>query len=551
MIITIPDSWLREYLDTNASYREIAEFLTLSGPTVEDVDRRNDDVIYTIELTPNRIDLASVIGMAREAAAIIPHYNKKAALTSMPQTELILPDTPADDEMRSLDTTFPAELCSHSLVLVMNNVRVGPSPQFMKERLEKSGVRSINNVVDISNYVMLETGQPLHIFDYDAITGHTMTMRESREGETITPLDGSERVIPTGSIVIEDADRLIDLCGIMGAANSGVTEKTTSVVLFVQRYDPVKVGRTARSMNLITDAALRFEKNLAPQVIPQAFNRTRELLEAHAGATPASTVLQTGKFEDAQQEVEVEVDLATIQEYLDERIESEEAAAFLESLGFSVEIESGSFTSPKLVAQVPHYRATDVRTAEDLVEEITRLYGYQHIGETLPSGAPPVARIDHTYHWEAVMEDTLVSAGFTEAYNYSYVSEEMLQHIGLSPRDAITVTNPLTSDLAYMRPTLLCNLLQNTADNQHRYERIQLFEHERISSPTENGGLPDEEYHLTGVVYGTEAEDLFFRAKAAVEGVLAHLHVTRSTITPAKRTNPFWTERKHGGCENR
>ena len=295
MDIKIVDSWLREYLETEANYHEIAEVLTLHGPTVESIEKRSDDVIYTIEVTSNRTDLLSVIGIARETAALLSQKGRKAELHNLPEgyqsLEFETSETlPLNIEMRN------KTLVEASLAVVVSDLQLGPSPSFIKERLEKSGLRSLNNIIDISNYVMLETGQPLHIFDYDRVEGNKMKVRESIKGDKLTTLDGIERILPEGSIVIEDQKKLIDLCGIMGCENSSISDNTTRGIVWIERYEPSVISKTFRELNLATEAALRYEKYLDPTLLPVTLNRTLTLLKKHAGAKVASQVFESGRF---------------------------------------------------------------------------------------------------------------------------------------------------------------------------------------------------------------------------------------------------------------
>ena len=236
MNIKIPVSWLRDYLKTDVAAKTLANTLSASGPSVERIDKVKEDYVFDIEVTSNRTDSVSVFGLAREANAILSNLGEKSNLILPKGINLVLePDTV---NILNLDVTIKdLKLCPRFTAIVLDNVKIRPSPAVIQNRLTLSGIRPINNIVDITNYIMLETGQPMHAFDFDKIKGPKMVLRESTEGEKIVTLDKTVRKLPKGSIVIEDTERLIDLCGIMGGANSQISKRTKRAVLFVQAYD--------------------------------------------------------------------------------------------------------------------------------------------------------------------------------------------------------------------------------------------------------------------------------------------------------------------------
>ncbi len=532
MIVKLVDSWLREYLNTEATPQDIAQYLTLCGPTVESVEQRADDVVYTIELTPNRNDLSSVIGLAREAAAILPLFGKKTEFNNLPSYQKL----PAGSKQNQLIIKLDKDLVTASISAVVN-LKLGPSPTFIKTRLEKAGIRSLNNVIDISNYVMLETGQPLHIFDYDKIEGHRMTVRASRKGEKLETLDGVLRSLPTGSIVIEDQAKLIDLCGIMGAENSSVDQHTSKGLIWIELYQANKIQKTFRALNLVTEAALRYEKYLDPHNLITAFGRTLELLEKHADAKLSSPIFQQGKTE--VQSPTVSVDLSLIQEYLNQRISVQDSAALLRALGFQVEVADSQYAPPVITVTVPSWRVGDIERSEDLIEEIARLYGYHKLIPTLPSGEPPAELVSKQFEVEAKMEDSLVADGFHQTYSYSFTAAETMQKTKLDTQQAVEVLNPLNANFVYLRTSLLGHLLKALATNQHQATTLKLFELERVFFANANE-LPKEVYRLAGVVWGYK-EHGFFHAKKALENICCALNITDVQFTRPDKCQPYWT----------
>ena len=290
MNIKFPVSWLRDYLSADVATKTLTEKLSLSGPSVEKIEKRGREFVLDVEVTSNRPDASSVFGLAREANAILSYQKIKS--------ELI--DPKGMDTILQIDTAKPLpldvvirdkKLCPRFTAIIVDNIKIGPSPAVIKNRLEASGIRSINNIVDITNYVMLETGQPMHAFDFDKIEGGRMTLRASRLDEKIKTLDDQVRLLPQGAIVIEDAKKLIDLCGIMGGANSQITRRTKRAVLFVQSYNPYTIRKTTQYLTFRTDAAARFEKSVDIENIPNVLRRAVYLAKKTAGAKIASELI--------------------------------------------------------------------------------------------------------------------------------------------------------------------------------------------------------------------------------------------------------------------
>ena len=268
MNISIPYSWLKDYIKTDAKPEDVANLLSLHSFSVEKIQYVGGDDIFEIEVTPNRGDALSVLGVAREVYAVLVNHGHKCEwVKDKGKKDINLEDKDSVEVVISDKSLVP-----RFTAIVMEKVKFGPSPKLIKERLEKVGIRPLGNVIDVTNYMMIDRGQPMHVFDYDKILGHKMIVRESLEGEAVTTLDGIERSLPKGVIVIEDGEgRLIDLCGIMGAKNSEVDEKTNKIFFFVQIYDPGKIRKASMSLGHRTDAALRFEKVLTTAVFSRLF----------------------------------------------------------------------------------------------------------------------------------------------------------------------------------------------------------------------------------------------------------------------------------------
>ncbi len=288
MDILIPDEWLRNFLKTEATPKKIMEYLSLAGPTVDKIEKVKGADVYHIEVTTNRVDAASVYGIAREAYAVLPRFGVKTALARANYN----PNLGFTDKVDYLEAKVDKKLCPRFAAVLVRGVEAKESPTWLKERLNWVGIRTINNVVDISNYIMVELGQPVHMFDYDKIKGAKMILRESKRGEEITTLDDKKHTLGGGDIVIEDGEgRLIDLAGIMGGTLSEVDENTKNVLLFVQTYDPSRIRKTSMNLAVRTQAAALFEKGLDTENVSLAVGRGIELLEKHAGGKADKNIL--------------------------------------------------------------------------------------------------------------------------------------------------------------------------------------------------------------------------------------------------------------------
>ena len=506
MNIKMPVSWLREYLKTDIATKTLANFLSLSGPSVEQIEKHGDDYVLEIEVTTNRIDTASVIGIVREAYAILSSQGNKPTLIAPKGLDLRLqPDTA---QKLNLNVVIKnPNLCPRFCAIVIDNVKIKPSPALIKRRLETSGIRSINNIVDISNYIMLELGQPMHTFDYDKIKGAKMILRKSINGEKITTIDKVTRKLPQGSIVIEDESRLIDLCGIMGGVNSRVTSRTKRVVVFVQAYNPLLIRKTTQALGFRTEAATRFEKGIDLEGILPALSRAVYLAKQTAGAKIASELIDI--YPQKQAGKTVKLNLTKLRQYLGIEMEKHKAAQILVNLGFEVKL-----SNQHLIAQAPSWRAGDIQEDVDLIEEISRIFGYHNLPSKLPSG-------QITQEQESNLKDVielkkaLKFTGLTEIISYSIISKNLLSVNKLNEKDAVELANPLTDLWQFMRPTLIPSLLEVIAKNQNLKKDLKIFEIAKTYISQKND-LPQQDLMLSIALNNSN----FYDIKGLVENVL-------------------------------
>lgn len=521
MNILIPHSWLCDYIKTDASPEDIAKALSLHAFTVEKITpaprqargKPDGDVIYEIEITPNRGDALSVLGIARELKAILPKQGIKAEWSEPTKVE----GDNASDKYKLEVVIKDKALVPRFSALVLEDVQIKDSPDFIKERLAKVNMRALNSVIDITNYLMFDKGQPMHAFDYDKIMGAKMILRESRRGEKLVTLDGMERELPEGVIVIEDNEgRLIDLCGIMGAKNSEVDENTKRVLLFVQAYDPVRIRKSSMSLGHRTEAALRFEKGIDFAGVIPALWEAVELMKKYAGAKEASKLIDIVNADYRTKKVPL--DYAVIDRVAGKHIEKETVDRVLLDLGFV--IEGGQVI-------VPSWRYDDIAIPEDLAEEVIRLYGYYNIPDKLLTGEIPDITAEEIFFWEDKVKDYLKYQGFFECYTNSATSEER------AGREALKLSNPLTEDFAYLRTSLLPQLLAIVEKNKGYGEQIKIFEMAAVYLPQKND-RPRQPMHLGIISKGVD----YLEFKGVIEGMFDDMKITEYSDYEIKELAP-------------
>ena len=488
------------------------------------------DTILELELTPNRLDCLSILGTAHEVAALT---GKAVA-----HPEVAYPEGgPAVGDGVSISIADP-DLCRRYTATVIRGISIGPSPAWMQERLTRAGVRPINNVVDVTNYVMLEFNQPLHAFDYQRVKDRTVIVRRARPGESLTTLDGVERRLTSNILVIADANDPIGLGGVIGGANSEIGPDTTDVLLESATFDGPNNRETAQSLRLRTEATLRFEKGLRPELAPIALRRATQLIQQLAGGIVDQGIVDV--FPGQEDSIKpVPLSAGKLKRVLGMDLEIGEAQRVLESLGFDCQLTGES----SLLATVPYWR-NDISIEEDLVEEVVRIVGYDSVPTTMLSTPIPYHQARPMTRLVAQVKDLLASAGMQEVINYPVISLEDLQRVVRD--DEVTrplrLSNPMNAEQAYLRPNLRVSLLSTLAVNQgHGEGPFRLFEVGRIFNPR-NGELPEERETAAGVLAGRRAETSwltadglldFYDAKGVVDSVLGRLGVS-ATYEPAE-----------------
>ncbi len=537
MDIKLPNSTLRKYLTTKASAEKIAEVLTLCGPSVDQLHHLEHDYVYDIEAITNRVDTASAFGIAREAAAILPLFGIKATLVNSPY------DIKASDLPERKNTKLPLDveikdesLIPHFAAIVLDKLTVKDSPDEIKNQLELSGVRPLNNLIDITNYLTLCFGQPVHIFDYDKILGHKMILRESKPGEKVITLDGKTHELKGGDIVIEDGEgRLIDLCGIMGGKLSEVDEKTKRAVLYVQTYHPKKIRRTSLYTQERTLAAQIFEKQPDSRLVIPTLIEGVNLLVKYASAVVASDSIDL--FLSKPVKKTVKLDLKWLNRLIGFDFDYKTVSSILSNLGFKIK----KLSTYVLEAEVPTWRLHDISIPEDLTEEVARVYGYFRLQSQLPVTANLSVLTDPLLDWEYQAKKYLADLGFTEVFNYSLVSKEVFAKANIDPNHSVSLTNPLTTEFESMRRSLIPSLLMDLENNQGKIDLpIRIFELSNIYLTDEHkkNKLPEERSIL---VIATQGLD-YRHAKGSLEAVLQSLHLNNVNFIKQNDDSGPWQQ---------
>jgi phenylalanyl-tRNA synthetase beta chain len=482
------------------------------------------DTILDLDITPNRPDLLSVLGIAREVAALT---GKRITPSDTSYEETGEPI----DEKASVEIIDP-DLCPRYCASLITDVKIGPSPPWMEQRLIAAGMRPINNIVDVTNYVMLEFGQPLHAFDFENIADRRIIVRRASD-EKMHTLDGTARDLSNDMLVIADGMGPVAVAGVMGGAESEVTEATTSILLESANFNPASIRRTSSAFKLRSEASLRFEKGLSPDLPLPALKRATQLIAELSGGRIARGVIDV--YPGKQASKPVSLTARQVERILGVSIPIERITSILESLNFGC-TQAGS---EGLTVEIPYWR-TDVGLAEDLVEEIARIIGYDELPTTLPSGAMPEFEPDPIRTLKEQTRDILVGCGMQEVITYSLTSSGMLNKIAADPTP-LKVANPITLEQEYLRTTLQPGLLKTlSANEKHEEDAILLFEVGKVYLPRKED-LPQEREMACGVLCGnrfghfwrSEGELLdFFDVKGIAETLIQHLGAT-AAFTPS------------------
>ena len=489
----------------------------LGKDIVEVLDLKEE--IIDFEITPNRPDCLSIEGLGRETAASLdkPFKNPRKNID-----ELQIPNK-KEIEGLTVDITAP-ELCYRYIARVVKNVKVGPSPDWMKKRLKACGIRSINNIVDITNYVMLEMGQPMHAFDINSISGKHITVRRAENGEKITTLDETERVLDENDLVIADDKKAVAIAGVMGGLNSEIEKDTQTVVFESAMFYGGNIRKTAKKVGLRTESSARYEKGLSSENTLRAINRAVELVELLGAGDVVEGKIDV--YPTKQKINKIKLDVDKINTLLGTNISKQEMINILEKLDIKVEND---------MVIAPYFRM-DLEFVADIAEEIARFYGYDKLETTLVRAGTTIGVRTKEQKIENKIQEILVTNGLSEIYTYGFLSEKDLEKSKIKKElidNAITIINPLGDEFKLMRPTTIPSMMQILAGNNNKKnQNVKLFDisrnYKNIDNQVEKGEVPLQENILTIGMYGEDVD--FYTLKGLIENILEAANVNRYDI---------------------
>ena len=504
------------------------------GEDIVDILNLREDII-DFEITPNRPDCLAIEGLGRETAVSLGKEFKNPRKNI---DELKIEDK---NEIEGLKVEIEApDLCYRYIARVVKNVKIAPSPEWLVRRLNACGIRSINNIVDITNYVMLEMGQPMHAFDINSIEGKHIIVRRAKNGEKITTLDEEERTLDENDLVIADETKPVAIAGVMGGKNSEIEKDTETVVFESASFYGGAVRKTAKKVGLRTESSSRFEKGLSPENALRAINRAMELVEElNAGEVVEGKI---DVYPTKQKTNKINLDYDRINKLLGTEISKEEMIDTLEKLNIKVKND---------IAIAPYFR-TDIEQLADIAEEVLRFYGYDKLDTTLVESDTTIGIRNKEQKIEQKIKNVLVNSGLSEIYTYGFVSDKDLEKSKINKdlkETSILIQNPLSDEYRLMRPSTIPSMMQTLATNANKKNSsAKLFDisksYKNINNEVENGEVPLQENILTIGMYGDDID--FYTVKGLIENVLATSSINRYDIVRETENESYHT----GRCAN-
>jgi phenylalanyl-tRNA synthetase beta chain len=518
----LPVEWIKEHVPVKAGPDEIAERLTMAGLEVEERAESDLGAVLDIKVTPNRGDCLSVIGVSRELAAAykMPLKQFEAQSSGGQAGEAA--------QLTSVSIEDP-DLCPRYAARIVRNLKIGPSPEWMQKRLEAAGMRPISNIVDVTNYVMLEMGQPLHAFDFETLLGRRIVVRRARPGETITTLDGTERALTPEMLCICDADRPVAVAGVMGGAEAEVSAATTTLLLESAHFNWLSVRRTARALGMRTEASDRFSRGVDPELVAAAADRACALIAQIGAGEVVPGIVDAYPVPFVPRQLSVRPDRVT--EMLGFRVSPADVSDTLTRLGFHE--GGGKAEAGSLLFAVPTWRPDIVREI-DLVEEVGRVLGYEHIPESLPTGVTTQGGDSQEARFAEQIRDILVGAGLQEIVSHSLLAPTNWENPSTVER-RVGIRSALSAELSGLRRSLLPGLVEAVERNARRGNGpLAFFEVGHVFTQTDGGYA--ERPVVGGVLAGNIAPSTwlksarqpaadFYTARGIVEQVAQALHV--------------------------
>ncbi len=518
-----PINWLKEYIDIKMNLKELMWKMTEAGLTTEAFEKIGDDIVLDIEVTPNRPDWLSMVGVANELAAIQNKKTRFPKIGSLPKKIGNLP----------IKIKTDLRLSGRYTGITMQNVTVKDSPKWLKERLILIGLRPINNLVDITNYVMLELGIPIHVFDYDKFLGKQLIMKLAAGGESFTSVDGKSYKLPKNAIVIsDDSKRIIDLCGIKGGKNTEISKETKNIYIHLPIYQPSLIRKTSQKLDLRSDASYIYERGANAGGTIDSLKRVVGLIKELAGGEVASELIDIKDKSYSPSKLELNLDKLT--KVLGVDLPAKNIVDILTSLNLAPVRKNNT-----LVCTIPTYRG-DLKIEADLIEEIARIYGYNNFPRTLPYAHLTVRKVPYYFDdkFHLYIKRLLAAYGFSEVMTLSLVSEEMIVKSNLEISKHLNILNPVSIDYKYLRTSLIPSLLMAVRMNE---EKVNLFELQKtyLGKP----GKTIESYRLTLISNAKNFRDF----KGIVDSLLTRLNIRNTIVNMDNQpTNGLWNVNSSG-----
>lgn len=525
----VPLEWLKEFIGITISPDEVADVLTMVGLEIEGKEDIGDDVVFEVNVTPNRPDCLSILGIARELSAV---FNLPLKL---PKYEL-RENGSADGVSVEIKNS---DLCSRYSGRVIKDVKVAQSPEWIKSRLAKCGIRSINNIVDITNYVLLEFGHPLHAFDLNTLADKTIKVATAGKDNKIITLDAVERVLPPDALLIWDGKRPVAVAGVMGGVETEVSNSTTDIFLESAYFNPLSIRRTSKALGLKSESSFRFERGTDIEFLINALDRAAFLMQDIANGKVSKVIdVYPRKFEPFN----VSVRYNRVNKLLGTNISHSEMVSIVRRLGLNVNGWTDTFE-----AQIPSYRL-DLRHETDIIEEIARIYGFQRIKTTMPRTVLSASISDNKKSCVTRIKELVRRYGFNEAINFSFMNEASLDLLNIPSNDrrrrAVMLKNPLRKEDSLLRTNLIPSLLENFLYNFSRgIKDIRIFEMSKVFENMDRP-LPLEINSIGGIYFKDNKPTLwkddagsFYIVKGMLEAVFDDFHIKNYIFSPTKE--PF------------
>lgn len=499
-----PISWLKKYVDIKLPLKDLMWKMTEVGMTTESFEEIGDEYVLDVEVTPNRPDWMSIVGIAREIAAI----------QNIPITLPKFPEPPAKKANLPFKINNDFDLSPRFSAITIKGVTQKPSPKWMQDYLTMVGLRPINNLIDITNYVMFELGSPIHVFDYDKLINAEMTVMKSLEGEQFTSVDGKTYSLPKDAIIFKSGKQVVDLCGIKGGENSGVDEMTKNVLIHVPVYNGQHIRRTSQRLSLWSEASRIFERGANAGGTVDTLKRATDLMLELAGGVIASEIVDVKQEKFAAWKLSLRI--SRLEFILGIKIPDNDVVTILKSLNLSP-----VFKNKIIECTIPTYRG-DLKIEEDLIEEVARLYGYNNFPKTLAVGDIPVQTIPYSkdYLVDQKIKHLLTAAGFSEIQTYSLISEKDLDMVGINSENVLRIDNPVSREFEYLRPTLKSNLLMAAKHNKPFFTEIDLFEIGKVYKG-KNVKEANEEIYIAGITNNKS----YFMIKGVLERIFSDFNI--------------------------